>query len=281
MYRNLSPGALGIHADLKESVRLAKLGGFEGVDLDPWEVAGLVRERSADYVKDLLGELKVGGIGLPVDWKGDEKAYREGLRRLRDALGPLKEVGCDRAYTWVPSWSDDRPFRENFRWHIERLGPIAEVLGEFGFRLGLEFLGTRTLRVGKRYPFLHTMDGMLALCAMVGENVGLLLDSWHWYTSYGTVYEIEELEGEQVVYVHINDAPREVPVDEQVDNVRCLPGETGVIDLVGFLKALRKIGYEGPVTPEPFSEKLESMAPEEAVKLVGGMLEGIWSQAGI
>ncbi|HID10445.1 MAG TPA: sugar phosphate isomerase/epimerase [Candidatus Latescibacteria bacterium] len=210
MYRNLSLGALRIQASLEEAVRLARLGGFGGVDVDAQEVAELVWERSAEYVRDLLGELRAGGIGLPVDWKGGEGEYREGLKRLREALGPLRDVGCDRAYTWVPSWSDERPFRENFRWHIERLRPAAEVLGEFGFRLGLEFLGPRTLREGKRYAFLHTMDGMLALCAAVGENVGLLLDSWHWYTSHGTVFELEELEGDQVVYAHINDAPEGV-----------------------------------------------------------------------
>jgi len=220
MYRNLSPGALGLQAGLEEAVRLAKLGGFEGVDLDPREAAELVRERSAGYVRDLLGELRVGGIGLPVDWKGEEGEYRRSLKQLNELIGALREIGCDRAYTWVPSWSDERPFRENFRWHIERLRPVAEMLGEFGFRLGLEFLGPRTLREGKRYTFLHTMDGMLALCAMVGENVGLLLDSWHWYTSHGTLFELEELEGKQVVYVHINDAPEGIPVDEQVDNVR-------------------------------------------------------------
>ena len=56
----------------------------------------------------------------------------------------------------------------------------------------------------------------------------------------------------QVVYVHVNDAPAGVPIDEQMDGVRALPGETGVIDIAGFLKALQGIGYDGPVTPEPF-----------------------------
>ena len=56
-----------------------------------------------------------------------------------------------------------------------------------------------------------------------------------------------------VIDVHINDAPAGLSIDEQVDNVRTLPGETGVIPMTLFLQALVKMGYEGPVTPEPFS----------------------------
>jgi len=63
--------------------------------------------------------------------------------------------------------------------------------------------------------------------------------------------------------------------------VRCLPGETGVINLVGFLKALRDIGYNGPVTPEPFSEKVNRMGPEEAVKVTGEALKRVWELAGL
>lgn len=53
------------------------------------------------------------------------------------------------------------------------------------------------------------------------------------------------------------------------------PGETGVIDLVGFLKALKSTGYDGPVTPEPFSEKVSRMKPEDAVKVTGEALKRI------
>ena len=70
-------------------------------------------------------------------------------------------------------------------------------------------------------------------------------------------------------------------IEEQIDNVRCLPGETGVIDLAGFLRALREIGYDGPVTPEPFSRKLKEMTAVEAVKLTGKHLCEVWEKAGI
>ena len=88
---------------------------------------------------------------------------------------------------------------------------------------------------------------MLDLCEAVGENTGLLLDAYHWWTSLGVVDDLLRLENRQVVYVHINDGQPGLAVDEQLDLVRTLPGETGKVDIGAFLNALRKINYDGPV----------------------------------
>ena len=41
---------------------------------------------------------------------------------------------------------------------------------------------------------------------------------------------------------------------------------TGVIDLKAFLNALQKIGYDGPVRPEPFNAALNELENEEACR---------------
>ena len=123
---------------------------------------------------------------------------------------------------------------------------------------------------------------MLELGAEVGPNVGLLLDCWHWYTSGGTLDELGRLEPERVVYVHVNDAPTGIPVDEQVDNVRALPGETGVIPIAPFLGALREIGYDGPVVPEPFKRELADLpSDEERLKAAGASMQQIFALVGL
>jgi len=66
-----------------------------------------------------------------------------------------------------------------------------------------------------------------------------------------------------------------------MDLVRRLPGETGVIDIVGFLKALKEIGYDGPVTPEPFDKSLKEMPKDEAVRKVGKAMDKVWQSAGL
>jgi sugar phosphate isomerase/epimerase len=284
MFRSLSPGAIGIRASLTEGLELAKAANFQGLDVNIGAVAELVAEKSADYVKKLFDDagLKMGAWGLPVNWRGDEAELEQGLERLRRLAKVGQSVGCTRLSTWIPPTSNDKPFKENFDFHVQRFRPIGQVLSEYECQLGLEFIGPKTSRTGRKYEFIYTMEGMLELCDEIGTgNIGLLLDAWHWYTSHGTLDDLKKLTADQVVHVHINDAPAGIPVDEQIDNIRRLPGETGVIDLVGFLKCLDKIGYEGPVTPEPFSDKVKGLPPLEAAKITAEGLLRVWKEAGL
>jgi sugar phosphate isomerase/epimerase len=111
--------------------------------------------------------------------------------------------------------------------------------------------------------------------------VGLLLDIWHLYTSHGSIDQVRELSAPEVVVVHINDAPAGIEVDEQLDNVRALPGETGVLDIAGFLQALEEIGYDGPVTVEPFSKRVREMATEDAVAATAESVQKVWPRSGV
>lgn len=278
MFRNLNCGAIGVPADLLQSAEYAKLGEFQGIDVS----AGEVDIHGADTIKSLLADngLQIGGIGFPVRWMGSEEDWNHDLLALPAWCAKANAIGGTRAATWMPSWNDEREWDENCRWHIARLKPVAEIMAEYGIRMGLEFLGPKTLRDGHKYEFIHTMEQMLELCTCLGQNVGLLLDAWHWYTAGGTLTQIKHLTNENVVYVHINDAPPDIPLDQQMDNVRALPGETGVIDLTGFLQELERIGYDGPVTPEPFSATLRDMEDKsEAVKLTGRMLKEVFEKA--
>jgi sugar phosphate isomerase/epimerase len=283
MYKALSPGAIGVQAKtLAEALMAAQQGGFAGVEFNAREVAGLVEQRGAEAVRAQFANagLRPAGWGLAVDWRGGEQAWRQGLEELPRLAQAAAAIGCPRTMTWVLPCSDERPLEENRRFHIERFTPIARILAEFGCRLGLEFIGPKTLRESKRYPFIYKMGDMLELGAEIGPNVGLLLDCWHWYTSGGTLDELRALAPEQVVYVHVNDAPAGIALDEQLDNVRALPGETGVIDIAGFLQALAAIGYAGPVTPEPFKRELGALASdEERLRVVGAAMDTIFRQA--
>ena len=284
MFRSLGPGAIGIRASLTEGLEIAKAADFQGLDVNINEAAKLVEEKSADHVKKLYSDagLKMGAWGLPVNWRGEEADFRKSLEGLPRLAKIGQSLGCTRLSTWILPSSEDKPFKENFEFHAQRFRPVGEILSEYGCQLGLEFIGPKTMRVGKKYEFIYTMEGMLELCDKIGTgNMGLLLDAWHWYTAHGTLDDLKKLKPENVVHVHINDAPKGVPIDEQIDNVRRLPGETGVIDLVGFLKCLDEIGYEGPVTPEPFSDKVKGIPAIEAAKMTAEGLLRVWKEAGV
>jgi len=279
VYPTLSPGMIGVQLPFQESARLAAETGFKGIAID---VAAA--ERNVESVRRVLeaNKLSPGSWGLPVDFRGDEDTYSQGLAGLAKLAKAAREVGADRCSTWILPFSDTLPFEGNFEFHRKRLRGCAEVLAEHGCRLGLEFVGTKSVREGKAHEFIHTQDGMLELCEAIGTgNVGLLFDSFHWYTSGGTRDDIGRLSDALVVDVHINDAVEGREPDEQIDNDRRLPGESGVIDLTGFLQGLKAIGYTGPIAPEPFSAKVREMAPEEAIGATAEAVLGVWRDAGV
>jgi sugar phosphate isomerase/epimerase len=287
MFKNLTPGAIGINCGWIEGLDLAREAGFQGADLSLGDAQKLAAEQGADAVKALYAErgLRMGGWSFPVAWRGSDAEFFESLGQLPAQAKLAAEVGCFRTMTWVLGWSDELPRQEHFDRVSRRFRLSAEILRDYGHSLGLEFIGPRTSRAPHKYGFVHTMDGMLALCCAVGTgNVGLLFDVWHWYTSRSTLDDVRQLRAEDVVYVHINDAPAGVDVLDQIDNQRCLPAETGVIPNGELLRALKEIGYHGPVTVEPFNQRLKEIAgrdPLEAARITSRSLDQVFSQAGL
>ena len=285
MYKALSPGAVHCKPEnLRAAIDLARRHGFGGVEVSPREVMTVDAERGAGTVKGWLEEadLVPAGFGLPVDWRGDEAKWREGIENLPALARAAASLDCRRCMTWVMPSSDELAYADNRRFHVERFTPAARILADHGISLGLEFIGPKTLRDSRKHPFIYTMGEMLELGREIGPNVGLLLDVWHWYTSGGTVEELRALRPEQVVYVHVSDAPAGIAVDEQIDNRRALPGETGVIDIASFLRSLDVIRFDGPVTAEPFKAELKELPSDDArLEVVGRSLDAIFASAGL
>ena len=265
MYTTLGPEALGIRGlTLPEAIALARDAGFAGLSFDIRAAARAIEERGAAAVREEFEQagVRLAHWGLPVAWRDD--AWEPDLRELPRLAAAARALGATRTATYMPSGSDARPFQENFAWHVARLRPIAAILREEGCRFGIEFIGPRTYRAAFRHEFIHTLDGLLELIAAIGvDNVGVMLDSWHHYTSGAPLTDLSPLTNRDIVVVHVNDAPAGIDRDEQIDTVRTLPGETGVIDLAGFMRALQELGYDGPVMPEPFSQRIVDLAARD------------------
>jgi sugar phosphate isomerase/epimerase len=287
MFKNLSAGAIGIRGlSLAQSISLAKQIGFGGIDFDIREAAKLADERGVGYVKKLFSDAGVlpGQWGLPVAWNKDDQ-WEKDLAELPKLAALGRDLGCTRTATWCLSGSDEREFKPNFSWHVARFRPIAQVLASYDCRLGIEFLGPKTIRERFKYPFIYTLQGMMDLAKAIGTgNVGLLLDAWHHYTAGGTWSDLDQITAKDVVTVHVNDAPEGLTLDQYMDNDRRLPMETGVIDLPGFIKKLNSMGYDGPITPEPFSKRINEVAAKDASaagKMIAEYMGKLWKAAGL
>jgi sugar phosphate isomerase/epimerase len=287
MYTTISPDALGIRGlSLAEAIALARESGFAGLSFDSRAAAKAIGEQGLASVQDQFTQagVKPALWSLPVAWR-DEDQWQADLRELPRLAAAARDLGSTRTATYMPSGSDESPFRKNFDWHVARLRPIAEVLRDEGCRFGIEFIGPKTYRAAFRHEFIYTIGGLMELIAAIGTgNIGVMLDSWHLYASGGSLADLRRLSNDDVVVVHVNDAPAGTERDEQIDTVRTLPMETGVIDLVGFMRALQEMNYDGPVMPEPFSQRLNDLAatdPRAAAREAARSMDALWQAAGL
>lgn len=254
MFTCLVCRSLCIEATQLEAIELAHLHGFESVEARADELALLPEDGLQRLLSDLHGKgLRFGLAGLPIDLRRDEQRFAEGMRQLPKFAQVLQRCGVTRLGSSIVPFHDELSYAENFQQHVGRIGAVARVLGDYGIRFGLEYCATPTLRRAKLHEFIHSLPQLRQLIAAIAApNLGLVLDSWHWWMSGSSTAELMPLRMEEVVGVDLNDAPVGVPQAELLDRQRELPGATGVIDLPQFLGALRRLGYDGPVRAEPF-----------------------------
>lgn len=268
MFSNLSAGALGLSLDHNRAIELAVKHGFGGVDPDLSyfrdlgstsaiaEHAAAVKERGLNW----------GIAGLPVALTAPAEEFRASLASLPETLGLLSAAGVTSVGTWVRPMHDELSYRRNWVLHISRLHLVADLLADAGLRLGLEYIGPKTFWSTERFPFIHSIGEALELIAEVGRpNIGLILDTYHWYTAGESAIDLVGLTDADIVSVDINDARDDRQRDEQQDLDRRLPGSTGVIDLQGFMDAVRAANYSGPVKVEPFMKSLAEQPVDDVL----------------
>ena len=262
--------------ELTSFLDIAYRAGYTAVDVDIRQLEHL----EWPQVKELFTErnLEIGSFGLPIDVYADEAVFQEELGKLEKRVELALALGAKSCCTWLWPSIDEPPVPYAARL-AKRFRLIANVLAPYGIRLGLEFVGPRHLR-NKAYPFVYTLKDTLEYIDGIGaSNIGLLLDSYHWYTTEGTIDDLLSLSPKQIVHVHVNDTDQ-APSDAH-DGERLLPGE-GVINLTGFFRALDNIHYTGPVSievlhKEPFLEEDDQIA-KKAFEGVQGFLQKIESE---
>jgi sugar phosphate isomerase/epimerase len=265
-YAILSLGRIGFHATFPESVELATRHGFEGLDPDISYLASLNNDTLHQLLDDLQKRnLKFGAAGLPVEFRKDSETFNGDLKKLPAASAVLQRAGIWRVSTWVMPCSDNLTYLQNFREHAERLRLCAQVLADHGQKLGLEYVSPRTLWRSQKHPFIHTLSEMKELLVAIGtDNLGIQLDSWHWFNAQETQQDLLTLRAQDVITVDLNDAPTGLTIDQYRDNSRELPAATGVIPVKQFLDALLQIGYDGPIQAEPFNATLRALPLDQA-----------------
>jgi sugar phosphate isomerase/epimerase len=295
MFVSLPPWAVARNVGWPEEARLAARVGYKGVD---WPF-GAVRAAGVDATRALLAELNIVPtiVNLPMrDPLGpDDAAFDAQLPKLDEDAAFCRAIGCSR-FQFVLGPTTLNGETKAQRWaHVQRrLAAISPILAKHEMRMGLEFLGPLVFRMRRPgpggappdstlpppVPFVWTLSDTLELAEASGPSIGVTLDAWHWYHSRGTVADIRAASASRIVHVHVSDA-RPMPAEKVRDDMRWLPGE-GVIDLVGFFKALKAIGYRGGVAPETIGARIPAdMPPEESARIALEATLKVMRKAGV
>ncbi|RKP52905.1 sugar phosphate isomerase/epimerase [Cohnella endophytica] len=262
MLKGLTRAGIGELSSDKQFIELASKYGFQSVEVD---AEALINEHGLKGAQELLetNGMVIGSVNLPVEWRNSEQEFLDGLTKLTVQAQAAVSLSCRTFCTYILPSTNRSPAEFAIQ-TIRRLRLCAQIIGGFGIKLGIEFVGPHHWRTAFNHPFIYKLEDTLALIDAIGcSNVGLLLDSYHWHSSGLTTADIDQLSANQIVYVHINDA-KALPIEQLLDNDRLYPGE-GVIDLVGFLRSLQRIGYQGVVAQEVIVPNTIAMTAEDSL----------------
>ena len=141
---------------------------------------------------------------------------------------------------------------------VQVLRELASIGERNGVGLAFEFLGQKDCSV-------QTLELAEEIVEKVNRrNVGLVIDSFHFYTGGSTIGMIDGLDAKRLFIFHIDDAEN-LPRDRLTDAHRLLPG-LGILPLKDIIAAIKRIGYDGAASVEVFRPEYWERDPFELAR---------------
>lgn len=285
MYPSLMPDLIGIAAGPAESVAIASRAGFVGLDLRFNKFADDIERLDPEAFGDAMGAagLRPGYCSItPQKLNVSDEDWARELADVPRRARLAHALGYRRATSVVVPFHETMGFDENLAFHAGRAREAAKILGDFDIAFGMEYVSPRTRWHGMGHEFVRNLAGMRTLMDAVGaDNVGVMLDSFHWACAQETADDLRTLRPEQIVAVHVCDLLAGTPLDEQDVRYRASPGETGGVDMGTFLRTLSEIGYDGPISAEPTHPKWKETPADQSAMITARAIRGCFEKAGL
>ena len=241
-------GATTMRVDLATDLQAAKAAGFDYLEIWAAKLRRFLAEHSLAELKDLFAASGVSPLSINsiehVTFR-DADAYASIKQQCEELSSIAAAAGCP-CIVVVPGRlpKDGASRDEVISESVKVLHELCDIAAAHGVVLAFEFLGQTDCSV-------PTLD----LCAEIVREVnrkdlGLVIDSFHFYAGNSTVAMIEALDPKLIQIFHINDA-EDLPRDQLEDRHRLLPG-LGVLPLHQMIGAFRKIGYDKVASVEIF-----------------------------
>lgn len=238
-------------------IEIAKSVGFDGLETSGQKIAAFLDAGfTVPELKARLGGLFLPGIGFLIDLErqGDgrrqmlreaeqlcELASAAGAKGIEAITGPLDirvfEAGAAMRYPELYRGLVDLPTNAQSELTAANLQAVADIAASHGLIVYLEALS---------WTPLNTMDAQLRILDRCKrDNVRIVIDFWHAYTSGDTPERIARLDKELIYGVHLCDS---LPYAGGVPNepvLRDVPTGQGVLDLQSWVDAVKSTGYAG------------------------------------
>ncbi|HEY0380086.1 MAG TPA: sugar phosphate isomerase/epimerase [Pyrinomonadaceae bacterium] len=251
-------GATTMRADLAADVRAAAAAGFDCLEIWAAKLRKFLKSASAAELKSLLSEYGVEPYSInsieSITFR-DQGGHARLLAECEELCRTASEINCPYIVV-VPS-----PLPKGKDWDdvlsesvfvLDELGRTAEG---YGVSLAFEFLGQPRCSV-------RTLGQAAEIVNRLGRaNVGLVLDSFHFYAGGSRLESIAALDPRKLFVFHINDA-EDLPREELEDRHRLLPG-LGILPLKEIVAGLKHIGYDGVTSVEIFRPEYWERDPTE------------------
>jgi 2-keto-myo-inositol isomerase len=239
-------GATTMPYSLAEDVRAAADAGFEAVEIWQRKLTEYLAEHSVADLRRLLRDhsLAVAAICPLTIAFGDEAETAR--RQVAWAAEVAAEIEC--ATLLVCLRQPDARLSPEQALDVAALeaARTADVAAAHNVNLAIEPLG--------RHPLVPGPSEALAIVERAGrKNVGIMLDTFHYYKSDVPLSEIANLPIDRLMIVHVNDC-EDRPRAELRDAHRLYP-TLGVIPAAPMLRPLLARGYRGHLSVEIFREE--------------------------
>jgi sugar phosphate isomerase/epimerase len=209
-----------------------------------------------------LAELTVvTGFSAPDAWSGPRRpppplhGSADGGDLLRDGRGVRRPPSAGRRHLGTDVLEDDA---------AERFAGLCDRAANVGLLVALEFVPTANV------PDAGVAQRVVAAAGR--PNGGLCVDSWHHFRGRADDDLLRAMDPDRVFMIQLDDGPLS-PQDPDfiADTVRHrLPPGDGEFDLTNFLRLLRDMGVQAPISVEVLSDDLRARPAAEVAVLLGG-----------
>jgi 2-keto-myo-inositol isomerase len=254
-------GATTMHADLETDIRAASAAGFELIEIWAAKLREFLKTQTVSDLKKLLDNNNLEPYSINsiehITFRTAEeytqiKAETEELSRIAG------EIGCPYVVVVPGKLPENASHAEIIDQSIKVLNELAVIAEKYNVGLAFEFLGQPDCSV-------QTLDLAKEIVEKVNRhNIGLVIDTFHFYAGNSTFEAIETLQPEKLFIFHINDA-EDLPKETLTDAHRLYPG-TGILPIREIKQRFDQIGYDRMVSIEIFRPEYWNEDPFEVAR---------------